>query len=95
MEVEGPTQAAEPVEEKKPEAASPQQGGLNISASHMEIEGTHKGGLTNESWGASGTRGSFGWALDVRRRIWQTHDTPNGFYLFDIWVSDFRCSSHF
>ena len=69
MEVEGHTQAAEPVEEKKPEAASPQQGGLNISASHMEIEGTHKGGLTNESWGASGTRGSFGWALDVPRRI--------------------------
>lgn len=69
MEVERPTQAAEPVEEKKPEAASPQQAGLNISASRMEIEGTHKGGLTNESWGASGTRGSFGWALDVRRRI--------------------------
>ena len=73
MEVEGPTQAAEPVEEKKPEAASPQQAGLNISASRMEIEGTHKGGLTNESWGASGTRA----ALSVGRSMFgDEYDKP-------------------
>ena len=69
MEVGGPAQAAEPVEEKKPEAASPQQAGLNISALRMEIEGTNKGRLINESWGASGTRGSFGLALDSVKRV--------------------------
>ena len=60
--MEAPTQDAEPVEEKKAEAASPQQPGLSISLSCIEMElGTNKrGALTNESWSASGTRSSFG-----------------------------------
>ena len=74
--MEAPTQAAEPVEEKKPEAASPQQPGLSISLSSIEMElGTNKqGALTNESWGASGTRGSFG-ILQLGARCSETNMT--------------------
>ena len=100
MEVGGPAQAAEPVEEKKPEAASPQQAGLNISALRMEIEGTNKGGVDQRiNHGVPAGHA----ALSVGRSMFRDeYDKPMTHPMVFIYLTCgsrisgyFRCSSHF